>query len=55
MLTDYMYQEKRGGKGLSSIEESVDTPMQRLEDYIHKYERGLITATSNNTDNTTDN
>ena len=47
---------KEGGKGLASIEDSVDTSIQRrLEDYIEKHERGLITAIRNNTDNTIDN
>ena len=46
---------KEGGRGLSSIEDSVDTSTQRLEDYIEKHERGLITAIRNNTDNTIDN
>ena len=45
-----------GGRGLASIEDSVDTSIQRrLEDYIEKHERGLITAIRNNTDNTIDN
>ena len=46
---------KEGGRGLASIEDSVDTSIQRLEDYIEKHERGLITAIRNNTDNTIDN
>ena len=46
---------KEGGRGLASIEDSVDTSTQRLEDYIGKYEGGLITAIRNNTDNTMDN
>ena len=45
---------KEGGRGLASIEDSVDTSIQRLEDYIEKHERGLITAIRNNTDNTID-
>ena len=45
---------KEGGRGLASIEESVDTSIQRLEDYIEKHEQGLITAIRNNTDNTID-
>ena len=49
-----MYQEKRG-KGLARIEGSVDASIQRLEDYIEKHKRGLITAIRNNTDNTIDN
>ena len=46
---------KEGGRGLASIENSVDLSIQRLEDYIQKHEGGLITATRNNTDNTMDN
>ena len=48
-------QRKEGGRGLDRIEDSVDASIQRLEDYIEKHERGLITATKNNTDNTIDN
>ena len=46
---------KAGGRGLASIEDSIDTSIQRLEDYIEKHERGLLTAIKNNTDNTIDN
>ena len=46
---------KEGGRGLTSIEDSVDESIQRLQDYIEKHERGLITAIRNNTDNTIDN
>ena len=46
---------KEGGRGLACIEDSVDRFMQRLEYYIEKHERGLITAIRNNTDNTTEN
>ena len=35
---------KEGGRGLASIEDSVDASIQRLEDYVGKHERGLITA-----------
>ena len=45
---------KEGGRGLASIEDSVDTFIQRLEDYIEQLERGLSTAIRNNTDNTKD-
>ena len=45
---------KDGGKGHASIEDSVDAYIQRLEDYIEKHERRLITAIRNDTDNTTD-
>ena len=41
---------KKGGRGLASIENSVDASIQRLEDYIEKHEGGLITAIKN--DNT---
>ena len=43
---------KEGGRGLSSIEDSVDTSIQRLEDYIEKNEGGLTRAIRSNTDNT---
>ena len=46
---------KEVGRGLASIEDCVDTSMQRLEDYIEKQERRLITPIRNNTDNTVDN
>ena len=45
---------KEGGRGLVSIEENVDAWIQRLEDYIEKYEGELITAIRNDTDNTID-
>ena len=50
----YVYR-KEGGRGLTSIEDSVDASIQRLEDYIEKHERELITAIRNDTDNTIDN
>ena len=46
---------KDGGRGLVSIEDSVDTSIPRLEDYIEKLERGLISAIGNNADNMIDN
>ena len=46
---------KEGGRGLASIEGTVDALRQRLEDYIEKHEGGLITATRIETDNTMDN
>ena len=49
-----MYPKKEGGRGLASNEDSVDTSIQRLEDFIEKPERGLITAIRNNTDNKID-
>ena len=45
---------KEGGRGLASIEDSVDASIQRLEDYIEKHEQGLITAIRNDTYNTID-
>ena len=46
---------KEGGRGLASIEDSVDASIQRLEDYIQKQDGALITAIRNDTDNTMDN
>ena len=43
---------KEGGRGLASIEDSVDASIQRLKDYIKKHKGGLITATRNETENT---
>ena len=45
---------KEEGRGLASIEDNGDASIQRLEDYIEKHERGLITAIRNDTDNTID-
>ena len=45
---------KVGGRGLVSLEDTVDASIQRLEDYIEKHERGIITTIRNDTDNTTD-
>ena len=45
---------KEGARGLPSIEDWVDASIQRLEDYIGKNERGLITAIRNDMDNTID-
>ena len=41
---------KEEGRGFSSIEDSVDAKIQRLEDYKEKHEGGLITAIRNDTD-----
>ena len=46
---------KEGGRGLASIEDSVDASIQRLKDYVQKPEGGLITATRNETENTINN
>ena len=43
---------EEGGRGLASIEDSVDASIQRFEDYIEKHEGRLITAIRNDTDNT---
>ena len=50
---DWLYvSRKEEGRGLTSIDGTVDTPIQRLEDYIEKRGgRKLITVTRNNTDN----
>ena len=45
---------KEGGKGIASIKDTVHESIQRLEDYIEKHERGLITTIRNDTDNTID-
>ena len=41
---------KEGGRIFASIEDSVDTSIQRPEDYIKKHEGALITAIRNETD-----
>ena len=43
---------KEGGRGLASIEDSVDASIQRPEDNIQTHDWGLITAIRNGTDNT---
>ena len=45
---------KEGRGGLTSIEDSVDASIQRLEYYIEKHERVLITTIRNDTDSTID-
>ena len=45
---------KEGGRRLASIEHTVDASIQRLEDYVEKHERGLITTIRNDTKNTID-
>ena len=53
---DRRYVSRKGWeRGLDSIEDSVDESIHRLEDYMGKHERRLITAIRNNTDNTIDN
>ena len=51
-LTDYMCQEKKGRKGIASIEDSNDASIQRLKDNIEKCGGRLITATRKNSDTT---
>ena len=46
---------KEGGRGLSSMEDSVDASIQKPEDYIQKHEGGLISATRKDTENTMNN
>ena len=46
---------KEGGRGPTSIEDSVDASIQQLDDYIEKHERGLMTAIRSYSDNTMDN
>ena len=43
---------KDGGRGLACIEDTVDAFIQRLQDCIEKYKRGLITIIRVDTDNT---
>ena len=43
---------KNGGRGLTSIEDSVDASILQLRDYIEKHEGWLITAIKKDTDNT---
>ena len=43
---------KRGGKGLVSIQDSVDASIQRLKDYMNKRGGRLVKITRNNTENT---
>ena len=47
--------KKEGGRGIAITEDSVDSSIQRLEDYIENHEGGMITAIRNDTDNTMDN
>ena len=52
---DRLYESrKEGGRGFTSIEDTADASIQRLEDYIEKHERGLITTIRNDTDDTID-
>ena len=46
---------KEGGRGLARIEDSVDTSIHRLDNYIPKHLDGLIAATRRETENTMNN
>ena len=54
-IDSLLVSKRERGRGLACIEDSVDASIQRLEDYIGKHERGLITAIRNNTVKTVDN
>ena len=45
-----MCHEKRRGRELAGIENSVEAAIQRLEDYKEKHRGRVITTTENNTD-----
>ena len=51
--TDYV--TKKEGRGIASTKDSFEAFIQRLEDNIKKREGRLITATINNTENTSSN
>ena len=55
----YVSRKERGrkewGRGLASIEDSIDISIQWLKDYIEKQEGGLITSTRNDIDQQIDN
>ena len=44
--------KRRGKRTLTSVQDSVDASILKLEEYIKKCRGRLITATRNNTDNT---
>ena len=49
---DRLYMSRReGGRGLTNIEDCVNTSIQQLKDYIENHGGRLITATRNNTNN----
>ena len=43
---------KEGGRGRTSIEDSIDVSIIRLEDYLKKSKERLITTTRNNSNDT---
>ena len=49
---DRLYDSRKEGRGAAIIQDSVDTSIQRLDDYIKKPGGRLITASKNNTNNT---
>ena len=50
---DRLYVSRKEGEwGFASIQDNVDTAIQRLEDYIEKHGGKLTTATREDTDNT---
>ena len=48
---DDIDRQYEGGRGLASIEDSIDISIRRLEDCIKKSKERLITATRNKTVN----
>ena len=48
---DRLYVSRKGGRRPTSIEDSVDASIQRLEDNVEKCRERLITATGSNTGN----
>ena len=49
---DRLYVSRKGGRGLTRTEDSVEATIPRLEDYTEKRRGRLMTVTRNNTDNT---
>ena len=46
--TDRLYESKKGGRGLASIEDSIDALTRQLEYCIKKSKGRLITVNTNN-------
>ena len=52
-VVDRLYISRRdGGRGIATIEDSFEASIRLLEDYIEKFEGGMITAIKNDTDST---
>ena len=51
-LREYVFQEERERKRIVCIEDSVETSIQRLIDFIEMCGRRLVTATRSNIDDT---